>query len=116
MYYWSRWTSIPTAETRTDEARRARPSWQDSTSRPVAQRETRPVVVMTRRQTQPLSAPSAYQRTRLRERETSPGISLDVRRTTHAFSSATRTQTPSGRQHDATTQPTQSVVKAFRLK
>jgi hypothetical protein len=109
MYYWSRWTSIPT----TDEAQEMQSSWRDTAPRLAAQRETRPVVVVARNRTQPLSTSSAYQRERLRERATTSGISLDVRRSTYAFSSATRSQTPASWQHDATTQP---VVEAFKIK
>lgn len=113
MYYWSRWTGIPTTETRTDEVQEMQSSWRETAPRLTAQRETRPVVVVERRRTQPLPASFAYQRKRVQERETSPGITLDVQRSTHAFSSTTRTHTPAGWQHDATTQP---VVEAFRMK
>lgn len=113
MYYWSRWTSIPTIEADNDETRDARPSWRETAPRLVAQRETRPVVVVTRNRTQPLSAPLAYRRERIQERDTSSGISLDVRRSTHAFSSATRSYSSASSVHDATTQP---VLEAFRIK
>ncbi len=109
MYYWSRWTSIPT----TNEAQEPQASWRNTTPRLVAQREMRPVVVVARNRTQPLSASSAYQRERLQERATTSSISLDVRRSTYAFNSATRTHTPASWQHDATTQP---VVEAFKIK
>jgi hypothetical protein len=101
MYYWSRWTSIPT----TDEIQEVQPSWRGTSPRLAAQRETRPVVVVARNRMQPLSASSAYHRERLQKRTTTSGISLDVRRSTSTFSSATRSQTPASWQHDATTQP-----------
>lgn len=111
MYYWSRWTSIPTTESRTDESQEMQASWRDTAPRLAVQRETRPVVVVERRRTQPQPAPFAYQRKRVQERKTSPGISLDVQRSTHAFSSATRSHTTASWQHDAATQP---VLEAFR--
>lgn len=113
MYYWSRWTGIPTTETEADEVREARSSWRDTAPRLAAQRETRPVVVVTRNRTQPLAASTAFSRERSRERNTDAGISLDIQRSTCAYSSATRAYTPTGRQHEATTQP---VVEAFRIK
>ena len=113
MYYWSRWTSTPTTETEAEEARETRSSWRDTAPRLVAQRETRPVVVVARNRTQPLAASTAFSRERSREHTTESGISLDVRRSTYSYSSATRTYTPAGRQHEATTQP---VIEAFRLK
>ena len=113
MYYWSRWTSIPTPENKADEIRAAQPSWRDTAPRLATQRETRPVVVVTRNRTQPLSAPVSYQRRRVQERSTTSGISLDVRRSTNAFSSDARAYTPAGSKHDATTQP---VLEAFRTK
>jgi hypothetical protein len=113
MYYWSRWSNISTTETRTDEAQEKQASWRDTAPRLAAQRETRPVVVVTRSRTQPLPASSSYQRARFQERDTSEGISLDVRRSTYAARSSTRALTPAGQQHEATTQP---VLAAFRLK
>jgi hypothetical protein len=110
MYYWSRWTNIPTTETRVDESQETHyASWRDTAPRLEAQRETRPVVVVARR-TQPLSALSTSRRERFQRRETSPGITLDVQRSLYA---STRSCAPAGRQHEATTQP---VVEAFRLK
>ena len=113
MYYWSRWTSIPTTESRTDEAQEMQPSWRETAPRLAVQRETRPVVVVERRRTQPLPASFAYQRKRVQERATSSSISLDVQRSTHAFSSMTRSYTSASWQHDATTQP---IAEAFRKK
>lgn len=111
MYYWSRWTSSSTTEeeTRSERTRETRPSWRDTAPRLVAQRETRPVVVVTRSRTQTRPVPFAYHQESSRERETGDGISLDIQRSTHAFSSATRSQN----WYDATTQP---VIEAFRLK
>lgn len=111
MYYWSRWTNIPTTETRVDEFQETHyASWRDTAPRLKAQRETRPVVVVTRSRTQPLSAPSTSRRGRFQEHETSPGITLDVQRSLYA---STRSCTPAGRLHEETTQP---VIEAFRLK
>lgn len=106
MYYWSRWTNIPTTETETDGSQEMHASWRDTAPRLEAQRETRPVVVIARSRTQPLKASSAQRR----ERITSSGITLDVQRSMYT---STRSHTPASRQHDATTQP---VVEAFRMK
>lgn len=113
MYYWSRWANIPTTENRADEIQEAQPSWRDTAPRLAAQRDTRPVVVVTRNRTQPLSAPVSYQRRRIQERATTSGISLDVQRSSHAFSSDTHTCTPASSVHDATTQP---MLAALRIK
>lgn len=110
MYYWSRWTNIATTET-LEEMQEKLPSWRDTVPRLAAQRAIRPLVV-TRNRTQPLATPFTYQRERI-GRETSEGISLDVRRSMYASRSATRALTPASQQHDATTQP---VLEAFRMK
>lgn len=112
MYYWSRWTNISTTET-LDETQEKLPSWRDTAPRLAAQRDIRPVVVVARNRTQPLSTSFTYQSERFNGRETSEGISLDVRRSTYAARSATRALTPADQQHDATTQP---VLEAFRMK
>lgn len=113
MYYWSRWTNMPDTETEANEARETRSSRRETAPRLAAQRETRPVVVVARNRTQPLAASTAFSRERGRERDTESGITLDVQRSTYAYSSATRACTPAGSVHEATTQP---VIEAFRLK
>jgi hypothetical protein len=109
MYYWSRWTGIPTTETGYDEMKDTRSSWRETSPRLMTQRQTRPVVVVARNRTQQQTTSHAYQRAR----ETGSGISLDVRRSTHAFSSGTRSYPSASNVHDATTQP---VLEAFRLR
>ena len=109
MYYWSRWTNIPTIENADDEAREKQPSWRDTAPRLTALRETRLVVVVTRNRTQPQAASYAYQPERFQERDTDEGITLDIQRSRYA----SRALTPASQLYEATTQP---VLEAFRIK
>lgn len=105
MYYWSRWTSNTTTLSRANETQGTRSAWQDTDYRLAAQRNTRPVVVLTRDCRRPRSTSSTHQRGRFSKRAISPRISLDVRRQTHPFGSAARWQTLAGVRPEATTQP-----------
>jgi hypothetical protein len=102
MYYWSRWANI-TTEAEAGSERISRPSWQETGYRQAVRRDTRPVVVVTRttRNTQPLSTSAASQRNRSRVRETSPRISLDVRR---SRTTSTQPLRPAGWQAETTTE------------
>ena len=70
MYYWSRWTNMTTTDFAAETAQETRSSW----------RETRPVVVVARSRTQALSQSVGQPRGRVQVRDTSPHISLEVRR------------------------------------
>ena len=88
MYYWSRWTN-KTTETETVVEKQNRPSWQETEHRQAIRRETRPVVVVRRRDTQPLPTVSRQTRERGRNRTTSTGITLDVKRQTYTRAPST---------------------------
>jgi hypothetical protein len=104
MYYWSRWSNITTTEGRENEMRETRSSWQESDYRQATSRETRPVLVVPRRRMLELSPASPYQRGQMQGRETSPTISLDVRRS-RSYTTGTRSLTSANWQPEATTQP-----------
>src|SRR5262249_44891559 len=100
MYYWSRWTNI-TTEAETGSEKDSRPSWQATGDRQAVKRDTRPVVVVMRSNTQALSTSAVHQRSRGGARETSPRISLDIMR---SRTTSTQPLTPAGWMHDRTTE------------
>jgi hypothetical protein len=105
MYYWSRWANITTEnENGTDGEKDVRQSWQETGHRQAIRRDTRPVVVVMRRDTQALPKVTTQQRDRARVRNTGTRISLDVRRQTYTGAPSTGPLRPASHISDATTE------------
>lgn len=102
MFYWSRWANIAITGVEPDHERETYRVWQDTGYR--LQRETRPVVVIRKSNTQVRSAFAAHQQSRERGRNISSHISLDVRRQSYARTSPGCSLSSTGTTLDATTE------------
>lgn len=105
MNYWSRWTNnAAIAAHSAGEFRERRSNERNKGYVQGMLRETRPVVVVVRTQEKERLTSQPSQRGQERERETSSGISLEVKRS-RSYTSASYNQRMVHWQHEVTTQP-----------